>query len=139
VVYTEDEGVRRSICDMMLLIFHLVLSSFTFDGVDIAMAQKILDWNLRRYPNGKVLRVSLGFCLIVMFQGCSFYSAVVDLPSVVVNPRKQLISMRKHKGHNHSIVICTISLSGKSQSPTCVCGTFPVRWSVGVIFKLRQL
>ncbi|KIM74729.1 hypothetical protein PILCRDRAFT_827932 [Piloderma croceum F 1598] len=51
-VAIQDEGVRRSICDMMLLIFHLVLSSFTFDGVDIAMAQKILDWNLRRYPNG---------------------------------------------------------------------------------------
>ncbi|KAH7920441.1 hypothetical protein BV22DRAFT_804226 [Leucogyrophana mollusca] len=48
----EQEGVRRSICDMCLLIFHLVLSSFTFDGVDIMMAQKILDWNLNRYPNG---------------------------------------------------------------------------------------
>jgi len=48
----EQEGVRRTICDIVLLIFHLVLSSFTFDGVDIAMAQKILDWNLRRYPNG---------------------------------------------------------------------------------------
>jgi hypothetical protein len=41
----------------MLLIFHLVLSSFTFDGVDIEMAQKILDWNLKRYPNGKIFRV----------------------------------------------------------------------------------
>jgi hypothetical protein len=49
----------------MLLIFHLVLSSFTFDGVDIAMAQKILDWNLRRYPNGKVLRMYL--CLRLIF------------------------------------------------------------------------
>lgn len=49
-----DEGVRRTICDIVLLIFHLVLSSFTFDGVDIAMAQKILDWNLKRYPNGRL-------------------------------------------------------------------------------------
>jgi Protein of unknown function (DUF3808) len=48
----EEEGVRRSICDMGLLIFHLVLSSFTFEGVDIDMAQKILDWNLKRYSNG---------------------------------------------------------------------------------------
>ncbi|KDQ49454.1 hypothetical protein JAAARDRAFT_42869 [Jaapia argillacea MUCL 33604] len=48
----EQEGIRRSICDMSLLIFHLVLSSFTFDGVDIEMAQKILDWNTKRYPNG---------------------------------------------------------------------------------------
>jgi hypothetical protein len=37
---------------MSLLIFHLVLSSFTFDGVDIAMASKDLKWNLKRYLNG---------------------------------------------------------------------------------------
>lgn len=51
-VSREEEGVRRSICDMALVIFHLVLSSFTFDGVDVMMAQKILDWNVERYPNG---------------------------------------------------------------------------------------
>lgn len=51
-VSTAEEGVRRSICDMALLIFHLVLSSFTFDGIDVSMAQKIIDWNLKRYPNG---------------------------------------------------------------------------------------
>ncbi|KAI0319413.1 hypothetical protein OF83DRAFT_1110594 [Amylostereum chailletii] len=51
-VSQEDEGVRRSICDMALLIFHLVLSSVTSEGVDITMAQKILDWNLQRYPQG---------------------------------------------------------------------------------------
>lgn len=51
---TEDEGVRRSICDMTLLIFHLFLSSFTHDGVDVMMAQKIVDWNLKRYPEGSV-------------------------------------------------------------------------------------
>jgi tetratricopeptide (TPR) repeat protein len=51
-VSAEEEGVRRSICDMVLLIFHLVLSSFTHAGVDIPLAQKILDWNLVRYPSG---------------------------------------------------------------------------------------
>jgi hypothetical protein len=51
-VSTAQEGVRRSICDMALLIFHLVLSSFTFDGVDVAMAARIVNWNLKRYPEG---------------------------------------------------------------------------------------
>ena len=37
---------------MILLIFHLVLSSFTFDGVDVSIASKVLKWNLKRYPNG---------------------------------------------------------------------------------------
>ena len=39
---------------MWLLIFHLFLSSFTHDGVDVMMAQKIVDWNLKRYPEGKL-------------------------------------------------------------------------------------
>lgn len=51
-INAEDEGVRRPICDMALLIFHLVLSSFTFDGVDIRYASKILSWNLKRFPSG---------------------------------------------------------------------------------------
>ncbi|KAJ7094900.1 hypothetical protein C8R43DRAFT_907997 [Mycena crocata] len=51
-VSTAQEGVRRAICDMALLIFHLVLSSFTFDGVDVQMAARIVEWNLKRYPEG---------------------------------------------------------------------------------------
>jgi len=44
-VSSEDKGVCQMICNIVLLIFHLALSSFTFDGVDILMAQKILDRN----------------------------------------------------------------------------------------------
>ncbi|KAJ7875576.1 hypothetical protein B0H14DRAFT_2715695 [Mycena olivaceomarginata] len=51
-VSTEQEGVRRAICDMALLIFHLVLSSYTFDGVDTRTAARIVKWNLKRYPEG---------------------------------------------------------------------------------------
>ncbi|KDR77972.1 hypothetical protein GALMADRAFT_224382 [Galerina marginata CBS 339.88] len=51
-VSAAEEGVRRSICDMALLIFHLVLSSFTFEGVDIGVASKIVKWNLKRFPKG---------------------------------------------------------------------------------------
>ena len=55
----ESEGLRRPVSDMCLLIFHLVLSGITFNGVDINMAQKILDWNLDRYPNGMLLVLQL--------------------------------------------------------------------------------
>ncbi|PPQ75306.1 hypothetical protein CVT24_007499 [Panaeolus cyanescens] len=51
-VSATDEGVRRSICDMALLIFHLVLSSFTVEGVDVGVADRVLRWNLKRFPNG---------------------------------------------------------------------------------------
>jgi hypothetical protein len=47
-------GVRRSICDMWLLIdliFHLFLSSFTHDGVDVM----IVDWNLKCCLEGKLI------------------------------------------------------------------------------------
>lgn len=37
---------------MALMIFHLVLSSFTFECVDVGVARRILEWNLKRYPNG---------------------------------------------------------------------------------------
>ncbi|KAI0338678.1 hypothetical protein BDW22DRAFT_1362776 [Trametopsis cervina] len=48
----EREGVRRTICDMALIIFHLVFSAFTFEGVDMSMAEKIINYNIARYPNG---------------------------------------------------------------------------------------
>jgi hypothetical protein len=51
----ECEGIRRSISDMCLLIFHLVLSGITFNGINLNMAQRILDWNIERYPNGVLL------------------------------------------------------------------------------------
>ena len=51
-MFIEEEGLRRPICDMALLLFHLVFSSFTYDGVDVGMAQKILDYHQKRYPNG---------------------------------------------------------------------------------------
>ncbi|KAF9236545.1 hypothetical protein BU15DRAFT_49888 [Melanogaster broomeanus] len=48
----SSEGVRRAICDMTLLIFHLVLSVYTFEGVDVNLARRIVEWNMERYPNG---------------------------------------------------------------------------------------
>ncbi len=48
--------MRRCLADIALLCFHLVISKFTFRGVDIKMAQTILDWNLQQYPDGKSLR-----------------------------------------------------------------------------------
>lgn len=43
---------------MGLIIFHLVFSAFTFDGVDMSMAEKILNYNIKRYPNGAATHAS---------------------------------------------------------------------------------
>ncbi|KAN0063269.1 hypothetical protein ACQY0O_004433 [Thecaphora frezii] len=52
-VTERGEGVRRQICDMGLLMYHLVISTFIpVNGVDIAFADKVLHYNLKRYPEG---------------------------------------------------------------------------------------
>ena len=48
-----QEGMRRPLADIALLCFHLVLSQVTYRGVDLDLAQRILDWNLKRFPDGK--------------------------------------------------------------------------------------
>nr|GAT47379.1 predicted protein [Mycena chlorophos] len=67
-ISTEQEGVRRAICDMALLIFHLVLSSITFDGVDVPMASRIVEWNLKRYPEGVFFLFGAGRLALVRSQ-----------------------------------------------------------------------
>ncbi|KAJ9096328.1 hypothetical protein QFC21_005148 [Naganishia friedmannii] len=48
-VSAEQEGVRRAICDMALLTFHLVISALMpISGVDVPLAKNILDWNMKR-------------------------------------------------------------------------------------------
>ncbi|SPO23054.1 uncharacterized protein UTRI_01732 [Ustilago trichophora] len=49
----KEEGVRRQICDMSMLAYHLVISTFIpVNGVDIGFADKVLHYNLKRYPEG---------------------------------------------------------------------------------------
>ncbi|SOV04327.1 uncharacterized protein UDID_02344 [Ustilago sp. UG-2017a] len=49
----KEEGVRRQICDMSMLAYHLVISTFIpVNGVDIEFADKVLHYNLGRYPEG---------------------------------------------------------------------------------------
>jgi hypothetical protein len=72
----QDGGLRRSLCewtwlilacyfhphswlilhdligDMVLLMFHLVFSTITYNGIDIPFASQILGYNAARYPRG---------------------------------------------------------------------------------------
>jgi hypothetical protein len=43
----ELEGMRRTVYDIIVFVLHLVLSNFTFEGVDTDMANRIV-----RYPEG---------------------------------------------------------------------------------------
>lgn len=46
----EKGGVRRPLCDLVLIVFHLVMSGFTREGVDVHEAETIVEWNLQHYP-----------------------------------------------------------------------------------------
>ncbi|GAA5827210.1 hypothetical protein JCM11251_001170 [Rhodosporidiobolus azoricus] len=49
----EEEGIRRPIADMVLLLHHLVIASYLpVGGVDIKTAGNILRYELDRYPDG---------------------------------------------------------------------------------------
>lgn len=92
-VSSMEEGVRRSLCDMTLLIFHLVLSAFTFTGVDLDMAETILNWNLKRYPTGRshppfllIICDTQALSPIQAFSGCTVKG---DFYCTKPNPRNQ--------------------------------------------------
>ncbi|KAK8869877.1 hypothetical protein IAR55_000445 [Kwoniella newhampshirensis] len=49
----SNEGLRRPVCDLILLTFHLVISVLMpITGVDVPLARNILAYNIKRYPDG---------------------------------------------------------------------------------------
>lgn len=51
-VSAADEGLRRPIADIALLVMHLIASILIFDGVSPTAAAGIVEWNSARFPNG---------------------------------------------------------------------------------------
>lgn len=49
----EHSGLRRPLCDMVLVVYHVILSKMIpLSGVDIPFAETILNDCLKRYPRG---------------------------------------------------------------------------------------
>lgn len=52
-ISAEAEGVRRPLCDIAMLTYHLTISNYIpLTDVDFEFADKVLSWNLVRFPNG---------------------------------------------------------------------------------------
>jgi len=126
---SADEGVRRTICDMSLLIFHLVLSSFTFDGVDIGVASKILKWNLKRYPNG-VSHLFASGCGVNRQSGVFFLFGAGRLGLVRSQPKQAIFyytqameSQKQYRNLHHisfwEIAIANLALWDLEESLKC--------------------
>lgn len=48
-----DEGLRRQLCDMVTIMYHVVLSKMVpLSDIDQPFAERALDYNLKLYPNG---------------------------------------------------------------------------------------
>ncbi|KAG9126382.1 hypothetical protein FRC07_003657 [Ceratobasidium sp. 392] len=47
----REGGARRALCDLVLVTFHLVVSGFTREGVDVQEAENIVEWNLKQYED----------------------------------------------------------------------------------------
>lgn len=55
VLQGPHEGLRRQFCDMMLLLYNIVLAKLTpVSHVDAALSDEILAYNLKVYPQGMV-------------------------------------------------------------------------------------
>ncbi|KAK0490235.1 hypothetical protein IW261DRAFT_1430992 [Armillaria novae-zelandiae] len=80
----STEGLRRSLCDMALIVFHLVLSSITFEGIDIHMADKIIRWHAKRYPSGVFFLFASGRLALVHSQpqeAIKYYARAIEVQS----------------------------------------------------------
>ncbi|KAK0191720.1 hypothetical protein F5146DRAFT_929724 [Armillaria mellea] len=80
----STEGLRRSLCDMALIVFHLVISSFTFEGVDVHMADKMIRWHAKRYPNGVFFLFASGRLALVHSQpqeAIKYYARAIEVQS----------------------------------------------------------
>ncbi|KAL0081138.1 hypothetical protein J3Q64DRAFT_1756754 [Phycomyces blakesleeanus] len=49
---SSDEGLRRQLCDMVIILYHIVLSRMMpLENVDVNLAERVLAYNLEIYPN----------------------------------------------------------------------------------------
>lgn len=62
----DNEGLRRPLCDMVLIVYHVILSKLIpLSGVDIPFAENILNDCLQRYPRGVFFLYFNGRLLVV--------------------------------------------------------------------------
>ncbi|TBU46751.1 hypothetical protein BD309DRAFT_998854 [Dichomitus squalens] len=87
-ISADKEGLRRPLADICLLCFHLVLSSFVHQGVDIPLAQQILEWNLKRFPDGVFFLFGAGRLRLLRSQpaqATAFYERAMSIQSQYPN------------------------------------------------------
>ena len=91
-ISADEEGVRRPLCDIAILVYHLVISSYVpVTDVDFEFADKVLSWNLVRFPNG----------IFFLFFSARLYAAQALPEKAIEYSRNAIESQREYKQLHH--------------------------------------
>ncbi|WFD41420.1 hypothetical protein MPSI1_000047 [Malassezia psittaci] len=105
-VPAEQEGVRRSLCDMMILMYHLVISAYVpMTDVDLALADQVLSWNLQRFPRG----------IFFLYFSARLY-ATQALPEKAIDCYRAAIEAQREFKQLHHLCFWSLSLTYLSTS-----------------------
>ncbi|KAJ1021468.1 hypothetical protein NDA13_005509 [Ustilago tritici] len=91
-ISADEEGVRRPLCDIAILMYHLWISSYIpVTELDFEFADKILSWNLVRFPNG----------IFYLFWSARLYAAQALPEKAIEYYRNAIESQREFKQLHH--------------------------------------
>lgn len=91
-ISADEEGVRRPLCDIAILMYHLWVSSYIpVTELDFEFADKVLSWNLVRFPNG----------IFYLFWSARLYAAQALPEKAIEYYRNAIESQREFKQLHH--------------------------------------
>ena len=98
-VSAEREGISRSLCDLALLAYHLIIAArIPVVDKDLEFADKVLSWNLQRYSKGTFF----------LYFTARLYSSQALTEKAIEFYRRSIESQREYKQLHH---LCFWSLS----------------------------
>lgn len=91
-ISADEEGVRRPLCDIVILMYHLWVSSYIpVTELDFEFADKVLSWNLLRFPKG----------IFYLFWSARLYAAQALPEKAIEYYRNAIESQREFKQLHH--------------------------------------
>ncbi|PWY97904.1 hypothetical protein BCV70DRAFT_42950 [Testicularia cyperi] len=91
-ISADEEGVRRPLCDIAILMYHLWISAYIpVTELDFEFADKVLSWNLVRFPKG----------IFYLYYSARLYAAQALPEKAIEYFRNAIESQREYKQLHH--------------------------------------
>ena len=91
-ISADEEGVRRPLCDIAICVYHLIISAYIpITDVDFEFADKVLSWDLVRFPNG----------IFFLYFSARLYGAQALPEKAIEYYRNAIESQREYKQLHH--------------------------------------